>query len=222
MLVAAPSILFVPILFSIFGTSRLTQVTLVFIYVIIIVIVNARGGLRNVDNVHVEMARSFGASERQIFTHILLPGALPMIMAGLRLGMGRGVRAMINGEMLIVLVGLGAMLRMYGNRFDAASVYGLLLVVIVVDRQRRIAPLNREVTHDALHGGSAPTRNARGHMDFAAIAAPVNAHGRRHSGRPQAFSDMFDDSFRGARFNRVDWHVRFAVLQPTRLRPAPT
>jgi len=110
------------------------------------------------------------------------------------------------------------------NQFFSASSPGsdLLLVVIVVDRQRRIAPLNREVTHDALHGGSAPTRNARGHMDFAAIAAPVNAHGRRHSGRPQAFSDMFDDSFRGARFDRVDWHVRFAVLQPTRLRPAPT
>jgi NitT/TauT family transport system permease protein len=78
------------------------------------------------------MARSFGANERQIFKHVLLPGALPMVMAGLRLGMGRAVRAMINGEMLIVLVGLGALLRTYGNRFDAASVYGLLLVIITV------------------------------------------------------------------------------------------
>lgn len=131
-LLAAPSILFVPILFSIFGTSRLTQVTLVFLYVLIIVTINARSGIKSVDTSHVEMARSFGASERQIFARIILPGSLPMVMSGLRLGMGRGVRAMINGEMLIVLVGLGALLRQYGSRFDAASVYGLLLVVITV------------------------------------------------------------------------------------------
>jgi NitT/TauT family transport system permease protein len=97
---------------------------------LVIVTINARSGIRTVDPNHIEMARSFGASERQIFTRILLPGALPMIMAGLRLGMGRGVRAMINGEMLIVLIGMGALLRQYGSRFDAASVYGLLLVVI--------------------------------------------------------------------------------------------
>lgn len=128
-LLVSPSILFVPILFSIFGTSRLTQVALVFIYVLTIVTINARSGIKTVDPGHVEMARSFGASERQIFRQIILPGALPLIMAGLRMGMGRGVRGMINGEMLIVFVGLGALLRQYGSRFDAASVYGLLLVV---------------------------------------------------------------------------------------------
>ncbi len=131
-LLAAPSILYVPILFSIFGTSRLTQVTLVFLYSLIIITINARSGIKTTDANHVEMARSFGANERQIFLKILLPGALPMIMAGLRLGMGRAVRAMINGEMLIVLIGMGALLRQYGNRFDAASVYGLLLVVISI------------------------------------------------------------------------------------------
>lgn len=131
-LLATPSILYIPIFFGIFGTSRLTQISLVFVYVLVIIVVNARSGIKTVEATHVEMARSFGASERQILMRILLPGALPMIMAGLRLGMGRGVRAMINGEMLIVLVGLGALLRTYGNRFDAASVYGLLLVVIAV------------------------------------------------------------------------------------------
>lgn len=131
-LIAAPSILYVPILFSFFGTSRLTQITLVFLYAVIIITVNARSGIQTVDAGHVEMARAFGATERQIFTRILLPGALPNVMGGLRLGMGRGVRAMINGEMLIVLVGMGALLRQYGARFDAASVYGLLLVVIAI------------------------------------------------------------------------------------------
>jgi NitT/TauT family transport system permease protein len=78
------------------------------------------------------MARVFGATERQVLTRILLPGALPLIMAGVRIGMGRGVRAMIMGDMLIAVVGMGALLRRYGARFDAASVFGLLLVIVGV------------------------------------------------------------------------------------------
>lgn len=131
-LLATPSLLYVPIFFGIFGISRLTQVAVVFIYSSIIIVVMCMSGVRAVDANLVEMARSFGATERQLFMRVLLPGALPMVMAGLRLGMGRAVRGMINGEMLIVLVGLGALLRQYGSRFDAASVFGILLVVICV------------------------------------------------------------------------------------------
>jgi NitT/TauT family transport system permease protein len=130
LLLATPSILYVPILFSMFGTGPLTQVTFICLSSLVIIVVNARSGIRTVDASYVEMARSFGATERQVLTKILLPGALPLIMAGLRMGMGRGVRAMINGEMLIVVIGMGALLRRYGGRFDAASVYGLLLVIV--------------------------------------------------------------------------------------------
>lgn len=131
-LLATPSLLYVPIFFGLFGISRLTQVSVVFLYSSIIIIVMCMSGVRAVDTNLVEMARSFGATERQLLFRVLLPGAMPMVMAGLRLGMGRAVRGMINGEMLIVLVGLGALLRQYGSRFDAASVFAILLVVIVV------------------------------------------------------------------------------------------
>lgn len=130
LLLATPSILFVPILFSFFGASRLTQVTFIFLSALVIITVNARSGIRTVDAAYVEMARSFGATDRQILARVLVPGAVPLIMAGLRMGMARGVRAMINGEMLIVVIGLGALLRRYGGRFDVASVYGLLLVIV--------------------------------------------------------------------------------------------
>lgn len=130
LLLATPSILFVPILLGLFGTGRLTQVTFIFLSTLVIITVNARSGIRSVDAAYVDMARSFGATDRQILTRILLPGAVPLIMAGLRMGMARGVRAMINGEMLIVMIGIGALLRRYGGRFDVASVYGLLLVVV--------------------------------------------------------------------------------------------
>lgn len=129
-MLATPNILFVPILFSLFGTTRVAQVLFICLSSLPIMAVNARGGIRTVDKSLVEMAQSFGATERQLITRILLPGALPLIMAGLRIGMGRAVRAMINGEMMTVLIGLGALQRLYGAKFDAASVYGLLLVIV--------------------------------------------------------------------------------------------
>ena len=147
-LLATPKLLFVPVLFGMFGTSRLTQVIFIFLSAVVIITVNARSGVRGVDAGCVEMARAFGATERQVLIRILLPGALPLIMAGVRMGMGRGVRAMIMGDMLIAVVGMGALLRKYGGRFDAASVFGLLLVVVSVALActRTIRSMERRMT----------------------------------------------------------------------------
>ena len=62
----------------------------------------------------------------------MLPGALPMIMAGLRIGMARAVKGMINGEMFIALIGLGALIRKYGSRFEADKVLGILIFIITL------------------------------------------------------------------------------------------
>jgi NitT/TauT family transport system permease protein len=129
---AAPKIVFIPILYALFGVGRGTQVAVVFLSAFFIIVINTMGGIRNVDVSYVEMARAFGASERQLFWKVLLPGALPLTMAGLRLGMVRGVKGMIKGEMFIAVFGLGALLRKYGSRFDSERVFAILLVVISV------------------------------------------------------------------------------------------
>ncbi len=131
-LLAAPQLIFVPILYALFGLSRGTQVAVVFLSSFFIIVVNSMAGLRNVDRTYVEMARAFGASERQLFEKVLLPGSMPLTMAGLRLGMGRAVKGMISGEMFISLFGLGALLRKYGSRFDSDRVFAILLVVVAV------------------------------------------------------------------------------------------
>jgi NitT/TauT family transport system permease protein len=129
---AAPKLIFVPALYAIFGVSRSVQVAVVFLSAVFIIMLSTMNALRTVDVSYVEMARAFGAKERQLFWKILLPGALPLTMAGLRLGMGRAVKGMINGEMFITLFGLGALLRTYGGRFDAEKVFAILLVVVAV------------------------------------------------------------------------------------------
>jgi len=131
-LLATPKIVLVPVLFAIFGLSRSVQVAIVFMSAFFVITINTSSAIRNVDATYLEMARSFGANERQIFAKVLLPGSLPLTMAGLRLGIGRAVKGMINGEMFIVVFGLGGMLRTYGGRFDAEGVFAILLVVVAV------------------------------------------------------------------------------------------
>lgn len=130
--IAAPKIALVPILFALFGLNRLIQVVVVFLSAFFVIVLNTMRGVQLVDPEHVEMASAFGASERQLLWRVLLPGALPLTMAGLRLAMGHSIRAMIAAEMFVTLFGLGALLRSFGGRFDAERVFAVLLVVIGV------------------------------------------------------------------------------------------
>ena len=129
---AAPHIAFIPVLFALFGVSRSVQVAVVFMSAFFIIVINTMSAIRSVDTTYIEMAQSFGAREHQLFWQVLIPGAVPLTMAGLRLGMGRAVKGMINGEMFIAVFGLGGLLRTYGSRFDAEKVFAILLVVIAV------------------------------------------------------------------------------------------
>jgi NitT/TauT family transport system permease protein len=131
-MLAAPKLVFVPVLYAFFGVSRGTQVAVVFLSAVFVIILNTMSGLRTVDASYVEMARSFGAKGTQLFWKVLLPGALPLTLAGLRIGIGRAVRGMINGEMFIAVFGLGALLRKYGGQFNAEKVFAILLIVILV------------------------------------------------------------------------------------------
>ncbi len=131
-LLAAPSLVFVPILFIFFGIGDETRVAVVFLYAVFVIIANTATAVRTADPQLLEMARAFGASRRALFLRVILPDSLPLIMAGIRLGMGRAVKGMINGEMFIALVGLGAQIRIYGGSFDAAAVLAIVLLILAI------------------------------------------------------------------------------------------
>jgi NitT/TauT family transport system permease protein len=133
-LLAAPSLVFAPIFFAAFGATqtRETTIAVIVMYTIFIIIVNTSTAIRSVPPSLIEMGRSFGANDRKMFLRIVLPYAVPLIMAGLRLGAGRAVKGMINGEMFVAVVGLGAVVMNQGKRFDAAGVLAVLLVIVIV------------------------------------------------------------------------------------------
>lgn len=147
-LLTAPSLVFAPIFFSIFGLGRASIVAVVVMYATFIIIINTATAIRSVPVSLIEMGRSFCATDWQVFRRIVIPAAMPLIMAGLRLGMGRAVKGMINGEMFIAAVGLGALVMDAGRRFDAETILAVLLVIIIVAvaTMQLVQLLDRHVT----------------------------------------------------------------------------
>jgi ABC-type nitrate/sulfonate/bicarbonate transport system permease component len=148
-LLVTPMAALIPILLMSLGIGLASRVFLVVIFAIPVIIVNCRAGVRQVDPALIEMATSFGASERQVWRRILLPGALPAIMTGVRLGLGRGVTGMVIIELLMVSVGIGGLILNYTGKFQANLLYGVVVLVVlealilvsaVRALERRIAP----------------------------------------------------------------------------------
>jgi ABC-type nitrate/sulfonate/bicarbonate transport system permease component len=146
---ATPKIVLLPVMYMFFGLSRVVQVAIIFLSAFFVIVLNTMRGIQTVDPTYIEMARAFGANEHQLLRKVLLPGALPLTMAGLRLAIGYAVKGMVTGEMFITVFGMGALLRMYGGRFDAEKVLAVLLVVICVGLicSYAVQAVERRLTH---------------------------------------------------------------------------
>lgn len=131
-LLAIPIISFIPLLIIAFGLGLHSRVWIVFLFTFVIIAINTKAGVRNVEPTLTEMARSFGARERDLFVKVIVPAALPMIMAGLRLGMGRAVVGMITSEVVLAVVGIGAMLMSFGASFETPALFATILTVVLI------------------------------------------------------------------------------------------
>ncbi|RBQ17505.1 ABC transporter permease [Spongiactinospora rosea] len=129
-LLVTPMAAIIPLLMMSVGFGLASRVILVAVFSIVMVVVNSRTGVRQVDPSLIEMARSFGATERQIWTRILLPGALPAIMTGIRLGVGRAVTGMVLVELLMVSAALGGLILEYRGLFRAPMLYGTIVIIL--------------------------------------------------------------------------------------------
>ena len=95
------------------------------------------------------MGRCFGANQWQLFWKVRVPNALPLLMAGLRVGLGRAVKGMVIGEMLIAFVGLGYLVKFYGSTFDMEHLYAVIFSVmaLAVFLTWAVRSLDRRFTH---------------------------------------------------------------------------
>ena len=131
-LMATPSILMVPILYVIFGLSSLTLIAVIVLYASVFIVANTRIAVGRADHDLTEMAHAFGAGQFKRFFQITLRSAGPEIFAGLRLGMGRAVKGMFNGELLIAVTGLAALDSNFNGAFDTTGVLAIAVVVVAL------------------------------------------------------------------------------------------
>ena len=132
LMLTSPSILFVPIYFAIFGISRWAIIVLIIDYSVFFLIVSVTTAVQSVSKETVEMARVFGATDKQTLRLIYLPSALPVIFTALRVTVGRAVKGMINGELFIAVVGIGARSQSFARQLDMVGVFALAIIVVCI------------------------------------------------------------------------------------------
>jgi NitT/TauT family transport system permease protein len=131
-MLTSPSILLLPIYFAVFGISRWAIIVLIIDYSIFFLIVSTTTAIRGVNKEIVEMSKVFGASERQQLRSIYLPSAAPVVFGALRIALGRAIKGMINGELFIAVIGIGARSQGFARRFDMEGVFALAILVVGV------------------------------------------------------------------------------------------
>jgi NitT/TauT family transport system permease protein len=126
---SAPLSALVPVIMVLFGLGQTTIILTVVLFAIWIIVLDSRAGVRSISPSLVEMAQSFGASRWQAFSQIYVWAALPEILAGVRLGVIRAVKGVVIGQILVSIVGFGALFKLYGSKFLMEHFWAALLVL---------------------------------------------------------------------------------------------
>ncbi|MCF8485030.1 MAG: ABC transporter permease subunit [Rhodobacteraceae bacterium] len=127
--ISAPLTALVPVLMVLFGFGTKTIVITTTLFAIWIIILNARAGVMQINRSMVEMGRSFGASPLDAFFKIYLWAALPEILGGVRIGIIRAVKGVIIGQLLVSIVGFGALFELYSSNFLMKEFWAVLIVL---------------------------------------------------------------------------------------------
>lgn len=126
---ATPVIAVAPLFILWFGIGIWSKVAVVISLVIFPVIINTEVGIRSADKQLIEMVRAFGASPVQIFWKVSLPAATPFILAGIRLGVGRGLIGVVVGELFGARAGLGFLIVQAAEVFDMPLLFAGIIVL---------------------------------------------------------------------------------------------
>jgi NitT/TauT family transport system permease protein len=126
---ATPRVAFIPFIILWFGLGTNAKIVVVWFQAVMPIVINTYAGVQNTDPDLLEAARSFGARRGQLFRHVMLPAALPYIVAGLRLGGANAMVGTVIAELYTALSGLGYLIAQYGGTFQTARYFGPVLVL---------------------------------------------------------------------------------------------
>ena len=129
---SAPLTALVPVLMVLFGFGMKSIVITTALFAVWIIILNSRAGVKQINRSLIEMANSFGASPLDAFFKIYFWAALPEILGGVRIGIIRAVKGVIIGQLLISIVGFGALFELYSANFLMGHFWAVLIVLFAL------------------------------------------------------------------------------------------
>jgi len=128
-LYATPRIVLIPLFIIWFGIDWQSKVAVIFLGALFPQIINTMAGVRNTDAALLRVARSFGASESLIFQRVVLPGAVPFILTGLRLGVGHALTGVVVAELVAARHGVGKLISDYGVTFQTPKMFAAVIFI---------------------------------------------------------------------------------------------
>jgi NitT/TauT family transport system permease protein len=132
LLYSTPIVSFWPLFIIWLGIGSKSIIALAFLLSVVQIVINTMAGVRGIDPVLIRCARSFNARTLDLFFKFTVPGALLMIIAGLRLALGRALIGVVVGELFSSNAGLGFHISFYGARLRFADVFAGLFVVVLL------------------------------------------------------------------------------------------
>jgi ABC-type nitrate/sulfonate/bicarbonate transport system permease component len=149
-----PKIALLPLVMIIFGIGETSKVVAVAIVVFFPMVINSMAGVLQISQIHFDVARSYGADRFKIFSRIILPGSLPLILAGFRIALNSGLLITIAVELVTAREGLGALIWLSWEILRTEDLYaglviigilGLLFNLILQTLSKRLLPWQRPV-----------------------------------------------------------------------------
>lgn len=138
-----------PLIMLIFGLGEMTKIVTVALGVFFLVLINTIAGVRNINPIYLDAAKNFGAGYVDTIIHVALPGALPLIFTGLKLGLGAGLILIVIAEMVGARNGLGYLIWESWQSFAVARLYvgltvigllGYLSTILMDELEKRLVP----------------------------------------------------------------------------------
>ena len=131
-LAATPRVAFIPLIIVLLGLGVEAKMFIVFLGALMPVLINTYAGVLAADDDLIEMAHSVGANRMRVFRSIVLPGAVPFVIVGMRLGATIGLINTVVAELYTAVKGLGGLLAIYGNTFRMAEYFVVVLTLALV------------------------------------------------------------------------------------------
>ncbi len=129
---ASPLVALAPLVIVFFGVGVSGKAIIIFVLAVFPFIFNAQAGVRAVDPLLINVVRSMGGSEWDLYRKVIAPGVLPYIVAGARIAVGRGLIGILVGEFFAASEGIGYAIARFGDLFALDKMFACIFAIMVI------------------------------------------------------------------------------------------